>query len=191
MKTLMTMMAATLIGATCAAAPEATTAPKPPRAPHEQLGRPNRMMRPQATIEPVLHALRDVQIAEKVGLTPEQRTKLDALRNTRAMSRETQEKMRDAMKRQADLMAAEKVDETAVMATVDEIFELRKETAKEQLRRTIAAKSILTPEQIRLAQEAIRENRMSRRRMSAPKATEAKAAAKPAAATEKKAAEAK
>ena len=60
--------------------------------------------------------------------------------------------------KQFDLMKAEKVDEAAVMKAIDEVFELRKQMAKEQVRRVIEIKLILTPEQIAKAREEMRAN---------------------------------
>ena len=60
--------------------------------------------------------------------------------------------------KQFELMKAEKVDEAAVMKAIDEVFELRKQMAKEQVRRVIEIKSILTPEQIAKAREEMRAN---------------------------------
>ena len=58
--------------------------------------------------------------------------------------------------KQLELMKADKIDEAAVMKAIDEVFELRKEMAKEQIRRVIAVKSILTSEQIAKAREAVK-----------------------------------
>ena len=60
------------------------------------------------------------------------------------------------MDRQAELRAAEKIDESAVMATMDEVFAARKEVAKLQMKRLIAVKSILSPEQIKATTEALK-----------------------------------
>lgn len=62
-------------------------------------------------------------------------------------------KLREAMDRQMKLMQAEKINEAEVMASVDEVFELRRSMAKEQMKRIINVKSILTPEQIKKAHE--------------------------------------
>ena len=43
------------------------------------------------------------------------------------------------------------------MKAIDEVFELRKEMAKEQAKRVIAVKSILTPEQIAKAHEEMKQ----------------------------------
>ena len=66
------------------------------------------------------------------------------------------QKVREATKRQFDLMKAEKVDEAAVMKAIDEVFELRKQMAKEQVQRVIEIKAILTPEQIAKAREEMK-----------------------------------
>ena len=59
--------------------------------------------------------------------------------------------------RQFELMKADKIDEAAVMKAIDEVFELRKEMAKAQVKRVIAVKSVLTPEQIEKAREEVKK----------------------------------
>ena len=59
--------------------------------------------------------------------------------------------------KQLDLMKAEKIDEAAVMAAIDEVFELRKAMAKEQAKRLIAVKTVLTPEQVAKAHEEMKK----------------------------------
>ncbi|MBR3922042.1 MAG: hypothetical protein IKJ45_02935 [Kiritimatiellae bacterium] len=59
--------------------------------------------------------------------------------------------------KQLDLMKAEKINEAAVMAAIDEVFELRKAMAKEQAKRVIAVKSVLTPEQVKKAHEEMKK----------------------------------
>ena len=58
---------------------------------------------------------------------------------------------------------AEKIDEAAVMATLDEVFAARKEVAKHQMKRLIVVKSILTPEQVKMATEAFRSMKRAKK----------------------------
>ena len=74
--------------------------------------------------------------------------KLKEIRKASEANRGAQKKIREASKKQAELMKAAKIDEAAVMAAIDEVFEARKAMAKAQTKRIIAVKSILTPEQI-------------------------------------------
>ena len=127
--------------------------------------------------DPAVMAASNPKIAEKIGLSAESREqikKLDA--DNRAKVQELQKKTREAMEKQTQLMKAEKIDEAAVMAAIDELFECRKEMAKAQTKRLIAVKALLTPEQVKQATEAmkaLREERMSKR------AQKSEAAAKP------------
>ena len=66
-------------------------------------------------------------------------------------------KVHEATMRQFELMKADKIDEAAVMKAIDEVFELRKEMAKAQVKRVIAVKSVLTPEQIEKAREEVKK----------------------------------
>ena len=80
--------------------------------------------------------------------------------------------MREAVQKQTQLMQADKIDESAVMAAIDEVFELRKAMAKEQTKQVIAMKSILTPEQISKAKEEMKARfakRLNRRGDQAPR----------------------
>ena len=111
------------------------------------------------SVDPIVRAALNPKIAEKVGLTEEQQAKLKALEGDKGVLKGLQEKIRKGMDRQAELMAAEKIDEAAVMATMDDVFEARKEVAKFQMKRLIAVKAILTPEQVKATTEALKSLR--------------------------------
>ena len=106
--------------------------------------------------DPILRVALNPKVAEKIGLTADQQAKLKALAGDKGDMKGLQEKVRRGMDRQAELLAAEKIDETAVMAAMDEVFEARKEVAKLQTKRLIAVKSILTSEQVKAATEALK-----------------------------------
>lgn len=110
-------------------------------------------------MNPIVNMVTNPKMAEKLGLSAEQQAKLKELKENRKEDRDLQEKARAATMKQFDLMKAEKIDEAAVMAAIDEVFELRKKMAKEQVKRIIAVKSILTPEQIKKAHEEMRARR--------------------------------
>lgn len=111
---------------------------------------------PAGAINPVVRAALNPKLAEKLGITEEQSAKLKALNAEKDGLKELNEKIRRGMERQAELLKADKVDEAAVMAALDEVWETRKEVAKRQTKRIIAVKSILTPEQVAKAREAIK-----------------------------------
>ena len=111
---------------------------------------------PAGAINPVVRAALNPKLAEKLGITEEQSAKLKALNAEKDGLKELNEKVRKGMERQAELLKADKVDEAAVMAALDEVWEARKEVAKRQTKRIIAVKSILTPEQVAKAREAIK-----------------------------------
>lgn len=114
------------------------------------------MMGMMGGMDPVARAVSNPAIAEKLGLSEEQKAKIKAATGTPEATREAQKKIREASMKQAELMRAEKIDEAAVMAAIDEVFELRKAMAKEQAKRTITIKSVLTPEQTKKAQEEMK-----------------------------------
>jgi Spy/CpxP family protein refolding chaperone len=107
-------------------------------------------------MDPIVFAVSRPQIVEKLGLSDEQKEKLKVVTDRVKGGRESMKKVREATMRQFDLMKAEKVDEAAVMKVIDEVFELRKQMAKDQVRRVIEIKSILTPEQIAKAREEMK-----------------------------------
>ena len=106
--------------------------------------------------DPIVFAVQRPRIAEKLGLSEEQKAKIKGVTDRAKGGREAMQKVREATKRQFDLMKAEKVDEAAVMKAIDEVFELRKQMAKEQVQRVIEIKAILTPEQIAKAREEMK-----------------------------------
>ena len=108
-------------------------------------------------MDPIVRMVSNPAVAEKLGLSDEQKAKLKELRGDGEANREAQKKAREATMKQVELMKAEKVDEAAVMAAIDEVFELRKAMAKEQAKRVIAVKSILTPEQVAKAHEEMKK----------------------------------
>ena len=111
---------------------------------------------PAGALDPIVRAALNPKVSKKIGLTEEQQAKLRAVAGDKDVLKTLQEKVRKGMSRQAELVAAEKIDEAAVMAALDDVFAARKEVAKHQMKRLIAVKSILTPDQIKQATEAFR-----------------------------------
>lgn len=114
-------------------------------------------------IEPVLRAAQNPKLAEKLGITAEQVARLKALADEKGSMKELQEKVRKGMERQAELLKAGTVDEAAVMAALDEVWEARKAIAKRQTQRLIAVRKVLSEEQIGKVREAMKAMRGERR----------------------------
>ena len=153
MKSLMMIAVAALSCMAFAEGPEGGARPEGGRrgfGPREGIG-------PMMGMDPVVRMVSNPAIADKIGLSDEQKAKLKEIGNSFEAAREAQKKVREATKKQLDLMKADKIDEAAVMAAIDEVFELRKTMAKEQAKRVIAVKSILTPEQIAKAHEEMKK----------------------------------
>ncbi len=121
-----------------------------------QGGMPRAGMQPGGMSDPLVNMVMNPRAAEKLGLSDEQKAKLKEVMDECGDKRETQKKVREATMKQFELMKAEKVDEAAIMSAIDEVFELRKQMAKDQVKRLIAVKSILTPEQIAKAHEEMK-----------------------------------
>jgi Spy/CpxP family protein refolding chaperone len=174
MKSLMLAVAAMLACAAFAADEGAAQAEGGPRRGRGPLGGPmaGAMMEGALAAGPILQLATDPATAEKIGLSEAQITKIKALSEAQKASRESGKKMREAVQKQTQLMQADKIDESAVMAAIDEVFELRKAMAKEQTKQVIAMKSILTPEQISKAKEEMKARfakRLNRRGDQAPR----------------------
>ena len=154
MKKLMMIAVAALCCVALADGPE-----RGERRPGGHFGGMGGMRHHEVGMDPIVFAVSRPKIVEKLGLSDEQKTKLKAVTDRAKEDRESMnKKVRESAKKQFDLMKAEKVDEAAVMKAIDEVFELRKQMAKDQVRRVIEIKSILTPEQIAKAREEMRSN---------------------------------
>ena len=164
MKLLVAAAVAAIAFSVLAEAPAGGEEPRRRRPPMGERFRPDGA---QMLADPVMRAVMMPGVAEKIGLNDEQKTKLHEVVLLRGASRELQDKIRKGTSRQAELLKAEKIDEAAVMAAIDEVFDARREIAKDQARRLIAVKSILTPEQVSKALEAMKELRVEGRQRHA------------------------
>ena len=133
MKKLMMIAVAALCCVALADGPERGAHRPGGPGPHGGMGgmRPHEM-----GFDPIVFAVQRPRIAEKLGLSEEQKAKIKGVTDRAKGGREAMQKVREATKRQFDLMKAEKVDEAAVMKAIDEVFELRKQMAKEQVQRS-------------------------------------------------------
>lgn len=150
MKKLMMMAVAVLC---CAAMAQESERRGPrPEGPH------GGMRHHEIGMDPIVFAIGRPQFAEKLGLSDEQKAKLKGVADRVKGGRDNMKRVREATMRQIELMKAEKIDEAAVMKSIDEVFDLRKQMAKEQVKRVIEIKSILTPEQIAKAREEMKKS---------------------------------
>ena len=143
MKSLMTMAVAALCGVALAEKPEGGPGPRGG-------------MGSMPMMDPIVRMVSNPKVADKLGLSDEQKAKLKEIRKNFGANGESQRKVREATMKQVELMQADKIDEAAVMAAIDEVFEIRKAMAKEQAKRVIAVKSVLTPEQISKARDTMK-----------------------------------
>ena len=131
---------------------------------------PGRVMRPDGggfggqNRDPIIRMVSNPKVAEKIGLSGEQQAKVAELAKRQpGDGRENQKKLRAARERQAELLKAEQIDEAAVMAAIDEVYEISKTIEKEQVKKTIAVRALLTPEQFRQLDSCSQEIREMRR----------------------------
>lgn len=105
------------------------------------------------------------KMAEQLQLTNEQKEKIKEMRKAgREINREAQKSVGEAMRKQMKLLEADSIDEAAVMAAIDEVFEAKKQIAKNQTKRLIELKGVLTKEQLELARKAMTVKRPPRER---------------------------
>ena len=154
MKTLLTFATVALAAASLAAGPKEGREPG-------QRGRRGGME--GGSSDPVVRLVCNPKVAEKIGLSEEQRGKIKEINKAnRDNSEDLRKALRDAMEKQAELLKADKIDEAAVMAEIDKAFDARKEMAKRQTRRVIAIKAVLTPEQVSKVLEILKERPQSK-----------------------------
>ena len=151
MKSLMMMVAAAVSLASLAQGPAAGSAACSRGGRVEKAGTPS--------IEPVLRAAMNPKLAEKAAISEEQVAKLKAIADEKGALKTLHEKVRKGAERQVELLKAEKIDEAAVMAAIDETWDAKKEVAKYQTKRLIAVKSILSAEQIEKIRDALKAKR--------------------------------
>ncbi|MCQ2388124.1 MAG: periplasmic heavy metal sensor [Kiritimatiellae bacterium] len=106
--------------------------------------------------DPVVRLVKDRKVAEKIGLTKEQIAQIKELcKAGDDAAKALREKHKQAMERNAAAFEADRIDENAVMAAIDEIYDLRKAVVKEQMKAVIAAKNVLSPEQLEKAKQEL------------------------------------
>ena len=128
MKSLIVVAVAAL---SCVAFAEGPEGGQRPEGPHRGFG-PRDGFGPMMGGDPIVRMVSNPAVAEKIGLSDEQKAKLKDLKSASVSNREAQKKVREATMKQVELMKAEKIDEAAVMAAIDEVFELRKAMAKDR-----------------------------------------------------------
>ncbi|MBO7721056.1 MAG: periplasmic heavy metal sensor [Kiritimatiellae bacterium] len=139
--------------------------------------------------EPLVRAVASQKFCEKVGISAEQVAKLKVTADDKAAMKELQERLRKGVQRQAELLQAPEIDEKAVMAAVDEVWEVRKLMAKQQTARIVKVRTVLTPDQVGKALDELKAMRgrgkasktSAEKKPAAKKAAEKAAEAKPAA----------
>ena len=154
MKCLMMMVVATVSLVALAREPAAEGAARPRGGRMAMVGGPS--------IEPVLRAAMNPKLAEKASITEEQVAKLKVIADEKGALKTLHEKVRKGTDRQVELLKAEKIDEAAAMAAIDETWDAKKEVAKYQTKRLIAVKSILSAEQIEKIRETLKAKRGGR-----------------------------
>jgi len=159
MKTLLTFATIALSVAALAAGPKEGPKKHGPRGPMENKD------------DPVVQLVTNPKMAEKIGLTKDQQAKIREIgKECRNGRDEMNKQLKETMKKQTELLKAEKVDEAAVMAEIDKAFDIRKELAKRQTRRIIQIKAVLTPEQVEKALAEIKERQKREKEKAEAKA---------------------
>lgn len=93
-----------------------------------------------------------------LNLTPEQQQKLRDLRGKGAGMRERHEEMRSKRQKLIDLIKVPGSDEATIFALVEEVNKLHAAMNTDRVKRMLAMKKILTPQQFTTLSERIREH---------------------------------
>lgn len=103
---------------------------------------------------------------ENLGLSAEQKKKVDALLAKAAKTNETEfTSLRTESGKLRDMLEQDKPDEKAILAQVERIGELKTESQKAMIRTLLAVRAELTPEQRAKWKEIRQENRENRKGM--------------------------
>jgi Spy/CpxP family protein refolding chaperone len=105
----------------------------------------------------VAHFISTPEVAEKLGLSAEQSSQIrDQLQSIRKEHIRLRAEQEIAAMEQVRLLAADTVDEDAVMKAVEKTGQISIEMAKLQVTPILAIKKILSPEQLKQARDMIR-----------------------------------
>lgn len=120
--------------------------------------------------DPIVRAAMNPRVAEKLGLPEETQLKIKkADLDAQIAMQGLQEKIRAATEKQAELMKVPNPDQNEVLAAIDQLFNLRKQMAVIQAKRTLAIKALLTPEQQEQALAELKSFREERRGEGGPR----------------------
>lgn len=112
----------------------------------------------------MIHALRNPEVAEKIGLSEEQCEKISRkIEKLEDKNLNLKYKMEKTSLKQARLMTAKELDEKALMDAVEELGKYRTQIAKQRITMMIFMRNTLTPEQTKNMRSVMRE-RMNERR---------------------------
>lgn len=106
----------------------------------------------------IVPLLRQEGAMEKIGLDAEAAKALaETLEGFDGQIAEAEKKLPGAMKKQAEELGKDAPDEAAVVAAVNEVWDVRREVALLQTRKLLAVRSALTAEQIAAARKLLRQ----------------------------------
>jgi len=112
----------------------------------------------------IVHALRNPQVAEQIGLSEEQRERISRkVEKLEDKNLTLKYKMEKAALKQARLMTAKEIDEKALMNVIDELGEYRTQIAKQKIGMLIFMRKTLTPEQAKNMREIMHERMKERK----------------------------
>jgi len=121
----------------------------------------------------MLNTLRNPQVAEKMGLSEEQRKKIEKkLEQLEDSHLDLKYKMEKAALKQARLMTAKKLDEEALMDVIEEMGGYRTKMAKQRIQLIIFMRETLTPEQIDTMRDMMRKRMKARHKEHSKKSAQ-------------------
>jgi len=96
----------------------------------------------------------DPQLAQRVGISAEQRTKVEALMQEHRLKRiDLNAALQKAQVTLEPLVNAEQPDENKILAQMDRVAQAQAEMQKDEMRQQLEIRRVLTPEQWRRMQQ--------------------------------------
>jgi Spy/CpxP family protein refolding chaperone len=120
----------------------------------------------------MINALSSSIVAENIGLSEEQRKKIEKkIKQVEKSHQDLKKKMGKAALKQARLMTSKKLDEEALMDVVEETGRYRTQMAKQRIKLIIFMRETLTPAQIETMRGMMHKRMKARRQSRSKKST--------------------
>ncbi len=119
---------------------------------------------PQGGSGRFIERMLEPKVAEKLGLEPEQIKRLEkGIQHIKEREEALHDKLKQAGRKQAELLMEEEVDEDALMTAIEETGRIRTQMAKLRVKPILLVKQTLTTEQVEEARKLMHRGRQQQR----------------------------